>query len=217
MPSASIFRWRDGRGWLVLAPGSMDDPDIRALAVARASADGSLAVAVLDGDLAAADRRLDDFEELGATAGYLVDVLTEDDETIETRLAETSIVVLESGDDLETLKSALMGAALKGLETAFANGAIILAAGAPASLFGQLVYSGQGKLIEGFGWLLDAIVMPTAEDLSAHVRHILQAHSEFFSVGIGARTALALGPDGQVEIWGHRQIGIALGQNYAVR
>ncbi|MCC6611995.1 MAG: hypothetical protein IT320_00875 [Anaerolineae bacterium] len=217
MPSASIFRWRDGRGWLVLAPGTMDDPDVRALVAARASADGSLAVAVLDGDLTAGDRRLEDFEELGATSGYLVDILTEDDETIATRLAETSIVLLESGADLRSLKSSLMGAALQGLQTAFANGAYVLAAGAPAMLFGEWAYDGQDNLIEGFGWLQDAVVMPVAQDLSAHVKSVLQTYPELFSIGIGERTALALGPDGQVEIWGQRQIGVALGQNYAVR
>ena len=172
---------------------------------------------MLDGDLAAGDRRLEDFEELGATAGYLVDILTEDDETIATRLAETSIVVLESSDDLRNLKSALMGAALRGLETAFANGAIILAAGGPAMLFGEWVYNGQDNLIEGFGWLLDAVIMPTAQDLSTHVKPVLQAYPELYAIGIGAQTALALGPDGQVEIWGQRQIAVALGQNYAVR
>ncbi|MCL4248941.1 MAG: hypothetical protein KJ065_12415 [Anaerolineae bacterium] len=217
MPSASIFRWRAGRGWLVLAPASTGDPDIRALAVARASADGSLAVAVLDGDLAAGDRRLDDLEELGAPSGYLVDVLTEDDATIETHLAETSICVLESDADVLTLKSSLMGAAMRGLETAFANGAIVLAAGTPARLFGRLLIPDLDSPVDGFGWLLGAIVAPTVEDLSEQVRSTLQIYTELYAVGIGARTALALGPDGQVEIWGQRQIAVALGQNYAVR
>ncbi|MCA9905309.1 MAG: hypothetical protein KC547_15740, partial [Anaerolineae bacterium] len=184
MPSASIFSWREGRGWLVLAPASSGDPDIRALAVARASADGSLAVAVLDGDLAAGDRRLDDLEELGAPSGYLVDVLTEADDTIETRLAETSICVLESDADTLTLRSGLMGAALRGLETAFANGAIVLLAGTPALLFGRLVNSGLDMPVDGFGWLFSAIVMPAVEDLSEQVRTTLQIYTELYAVGI---------------------------------
>lgn len=215
MPSASIFRWRDGRGWLILAPGAAGDSDVRARAVQRASADGALAVATLSGDQRAADRLLDDLEEMGAPSGYIVDLLSEDDATVENRLAETSIVVIEMGSDLRQVRSALVGAAETGLRIAFANGGVILAEGLSAVMFGRWALQTNGALLEALGWLDDALIVPATPDLSTFARPVLQAHEAAYAVGIGAGTALALGPDGQVEVWGRREIAVTLGQRYS--
>jgi hypothetical protein len=193
------------------------DSDVRARAVQRASADGALAVATLSGDQRAADRVLDDLEEMGAPSGYIVDLLSEDDATVENRLAETSIVVIETGSDLRQVRSALVGAAESGLRIAFANGGVILAEGVSAVMFGRWALQTNGALLEALGWLDDALIVPATPDLSTFARPVLQAHEAAYAVGIGAGTALALGPDGQVEVWGRGEIAVTLGQRYSAR
>jgi hypothetical protein len=188
---------------------------MRARTVQRASADGALVVAMLNGDLAAAEALLDDLEELGAPAGYIVDLLSEDDATLENRLAEASIVVIEAAADIRQARSALVGAADAGLMRAFAAGAVILAEGLSAAMFGSWALQSNGALMEALGWLEEALILPAAADVSSLARPVLQSHDAAFAVGIGTGTALALGPDGQVEVWGRNEIAITLGQRYS--
>jgi hypothetical protein len=199
---------------LVLAPGAPGASDLRALAVQRIITDGPVAVASLTGDAIAADNLLDDLEEMGAPTGYIVDLLSEDDSTVEARLGDASLVVIEAGQDLRQIRSALVGAAEKGLTTAAGGGAVIVAEGQTAMMFGRWALQESGALLEGLGWLDDALILATPVDISLAARPVLQAHEAGYAVGIGAQTALVLGPDGQVEVWGKREIGVTLGHRY---
>jgi len=97
MPAQTIFKWRDGRGWLTLATGqgaAQEIDDIRARALQRTSADGGVAIVFLGDDPDAGERLLDDLEDLGAPTGYVVDVIAEDDATIRERLTDASVIVI---------------------------------------------------------------------------------------------------------------------------
>jgi hypothetical protein len=214
MPSASVFRWIDGNGILVLAPGTRGSSDIRAEVIGRSAADGALVCAIVNGLGAAADALLDDFEQLGATSGYVVDLITEDDATIETQLGEASIIVIESGKDIQTARSALLGAAERGIRAAYARGAVVLAEGLSALLFGRWVMREDHTLVDGLNWLSDALVVPTTHELSQIVKPILQQRPFGYAVGIGGSSALALEASGQVTIWGEGQIAVTLGRDY---
>jgi hypothetical protein len=214
MPSASVFRWMDGGGWLVLAPGSVANSDIRALALARVASGRLLACALVNGDSDDSDKMLEDLEELGAPTGYLVDLVAEDDETVESKLRDASIVVVESAASLRAAKASLTGAAERGIRAAYETGAVVLIEGLSAVFFGRLATQEDGQAVVGLGWLVDSVIVPTAQDLSTLVKPVLQTHSHLYAVGIGAGTALALGPNGEVEVWGARQIAVTLGQVY---
>ncbi len=217
MSSASIFRWRVGAGWLVLAPTLPPDSDLRAQAVQRANHNGALAVAMLNGDLGTSEALLDDLEELGAPSGYLVDLLMEDDAAIEGRLAEASIVVLEAAADLGHAISIMSGAALRGIEQAYSRGALILAEGASALIFAAVAVDSGGVDHKGFGWLDNAILLPETSDLTTLVRPILTAQPSLFALSIGSSTAMVFGPSGHVETWGAKRIVVTLGQHYSAR
>jgi hypothetical protein len=209
MPAQNVFRWLDGRGWLVLAGGG-ETGDIRAQALGRASADGGLACISLKGD----PLLLDDLEDLGAPSGYLVDLNTEDDKTIHDRLAEAGIIVIDSAPSVKEARSSLRGAAIEGIQQAFENGAVVLVEGVTAAAFGGWVLLSGGEVTEGLEWLENALVAPAIPDLATYARPVLIAQPSAIAVGIGQGSALALGPDGEVETWGEKRVTIALGNAY---
>jgi hypothetical protein len=159
---------------------------------------------------------LDDMDDLGAPSGYLVDVLTEDDKTIQSQLAEASIIVIEHPASVDDLRSALVGAAVEGMKAAFERGAMVLAEGAATSLFGSWLVSEAEQLAAGLEWLENALIVPFMTSIaeSEQARYVLETQPTAIAVGIGAGSALALGPDGEVETWGRRQVTVALGRSH---
>ncbi|PJF27889.1 MAG: hypothetical protein CUN53_02400 [Phototrophicales bacterium] len=218
MPSQSVFRWLDGRGWLVLAgagdPASESDfSEIRAKALGRMAADGAAAVVFL-GEASGADALLDDIEDLGAPSGYLVDIVTEDDETIRNRLTEAGMIVISGASSGAAARSALLGAAIDGIRAAYENGAIILVEGAASGAFGAYLLDADGTVSAGLGWLMNALILPGMASIGQAALPVLSVHPEAVGVGIGSGAALALGGDGEVEIWGARRVSVALGSAY---
>ena len=214
MPQASVFHWIDGNGLLILAPGTPGSSDIRAQAIGRAPSGGALVCAMVNGLGDSSDALLDDLEQLGAPAGYLVDLVTEDDETIEQALREASIIVIESGRDVQSARSALLGAAQRGIRTAYEQGAVVLAEGNSAVLFGKWMLAENAAVLDGFGWISEAVIVGVQGELSEQVKPLLAEHPHGYAVGITGNTALALGPGAQVSVWGDQQVAITLGTQY---
>jgi hypothetical protein len=215
MARNNVLRWQDGRGWLILSGGGADASDVRAQAIGRVSADGGVAYVSLSG--AQAEKALADMEDLGAPSGYLVDVLTEDDETIQAKLSEAGLVVIEGSASVDDLRSSLLGAAIEGIHVAFENGAVVLAEGRAASVFGEWVAQESGALTSGLEWVQSALILPAITSISQSeiAQSALSAQPSAIAIGIGEGSALALGPDGEVETWGGRQVTIALGADYS--
>lgn len=214
MAANNVLRWQDGRGWLVFA-GTVGDDDIRAAALGRVSADGALAYVCL-GMPDQCEHDLADLEELGAAAGYLVDVMTEDDDTIRQKLSDAGMIVIAGGGDAAQVRSALLGAAAEGILKAFANGALILVEGAAVQSGGAWVIAGADNLLLGLAWVENALLLPgiTSISESAAARSTLLKQPAAIAIGIGPDSALVLGPDGEIETWGGRRISIALGSGY---
>lgn len=206
-----ILRWPAGQGWMVFSGGNDDLGTIRAQVLRKAKPEGGVAYIGLSVD--DADEIMDDMAELGAPTGYLVDILTEDDDTIHTELKEAAVIVLSDEHPAEELQSALMGAALSAIREAYDGGAIILAEGRSAALFGGVYVSSADEAIKGVNWLEEAYVIPgmTTMQQSELARSALASQSASVVIGIGIGSALALGPGGQVETWGKRQVAIGLG------
>jgi hypothetical protein len=215
MAQNNVLRWLDGRGWLVFCGGHDASSEVRALALGRASADGGVAyISFGSGELG--EQALMDMEDLGAPSGYLVDVLTEDDQTIQNKLADAGIIVVESGISAAVVRSALLGAAVEGMKVAYQHGAVILAEGFSAAVFGAWITGDAASPVAGLAWFENIVVVPgiTTAEQSREVQAILSSQPAAIAVGIGLDSALALGPDGEVETWGKRQVTVTLGRNY---
>ncbi len=215
MARNQVIHWLDGRGWLVLASAGEAGSPLRAQALGRMAADGGVACISFRPSADASEQVLADLEDLGAPSGYVVDVLAEDDQTLTSRLAEAGMIVIEGGTSAEEARAGLIGAAVQGIRSAYANGAVVVAEGLSAMAFGAWVPTADG-IARGLTWLMDALVMPDTESLSdsSLARLVLAQQPQGIAIGIGAGSALALGPDGEVEAWGRGRVAIALGANY---
>jgi len=205
MPSVNVLRWIDGRGWIVLSGGA--DDDVRAMAINRSSADGGIAVIALDGS---GDDLNEDIGDLGAPSSYEVDVFTEDDESVENKIGEASVVLVSSAASADGARSALRGAAITGMLHAYQNGAVILLEGETAAAFGSWIISAA----EGLEWVEGAVILIGIQDAAARAKLILDAQPTAVALAIESGSALALGPDGQIEPWGNNQVTIALGSAF---
>ena len=214
MARNNVLQWRDGRGWLVLSGGHIPESDVRAQTIGHVDADGGVAYVSFGSNLEATEILMNDMQDLGAPPGYFVDVLAEDDDTIRLKLGEASLVVVESGASSAEMRSALMGAAVEGMQTAFENGAVILLEGKSASVFGAWLILETGEIRQGIGWLSQMFVLPGVTEVaqSEAGKEALKEEASALAVGIGEGSALALGPDGEVEPWGEGRVTIALGR-----
>lgn len=212
-----ILKYLSGRGWLVFSGGNTAGSPLRAKAIARAGAYGAtvyISLAEDDGDAL-----LDDMEDLGARTGFFVDPRYDSPEEIAEQMEMASLVVVEVGSSLDALHSALRGAAVEGLKTAYQRGAVLLFEGLASNLFGRWIVSDEGALLDGFDWVQNAFIEPQslgAEDSRA-VRAVLSEMADAVAINIDAGSALALGANGQVELWGEGNVTISLGRSYTAR
>ncbi|MFN8373908.1 MAG: hypothetical protein U0694_13660 [Anaerolineae bacterium] len=218
MPQANVLNWMDGAGWLILSGGK--DDEVRANALARVQADGGTVYLSLEGErlneISPTERTMEDLEDLGARTGYIVDVMAEDDQTLHDRIADAGIVVISGGESVEQLRSGLLGAAINGVKAAYEQGAVIYAEGYAAAVFGTWALLASGKTVGGVEWLKNTLVVIGLNSIvqSPPVQGLLKFQPEAIALGIAAGSALALGPEGEVEAWGKKQITIALGSSY---
>jgi hypothetical protein len=215
MPRTNVIRWRDGAGWIVLSGGgdfaTGETGDLEVEVLARMQAGDHIAYVWAGGDVETADQHLASLEDLGAPTGYLVDVLTEDDDTIRSQLSSAGLIIVGDGSDITNMRSGVLGAALDGISKAFEDGAIVMGIGRGAALFGSVV-DGQ----QGVDWVQGAIIAPyyNQEGVPEKLTDLLLKQPEAYGLGITAGSGLALGPNGQIEALGDRQVTVKLGHSF---
>lgn len=213
MPTRGLLTWLDGRGWLVLSGGESDaSSEIRAQALSRAPSGGAIYIS-LAGD--EGESLQEDLEDLGAPAGYVLD-LSEDRESLLKQMSEVGIIVVEGGESLDDVYDTLAGVPLEGLRKAYEEGAIILLEGMAVNLLGKWAMTDEGEILEGVDWVTNAFLEPGVSSIedSPAIQTILNEREEAVGVAIGLGSALALGGSGELEAWGEEQVVVALGRGY---
>ncbi len=209
MSVAAPFGWRDGEGWLILSGGAHHLGEIRAQALSRCNPGADIACISQADDMG--DAVMDDLAELGAPTGYHIDLAEPDNNLIYERITSAGLIVIEAhcGD---SLRRALSQTAVHALKQAHAGGALILCEGAAASLFGEHRWSAADGLMRGLNFVSGAVILPGGDDSSDQATRLVQsALPEVAVIGLARGSALALGPGGQLETWGNRDITIRLG------
>lgn len=215
MPQASLFKWRDGRGWIILSGGGVHGSDVETLALQKTPPGDPMVYIFAASDIEEGDKHLNVLEDAGAASGYLLDVTAEDDLTIREQLKEAGLIILGDGANIGGLRGGLVGAAIETIQHAYEEGASILAIGTGAAMLGAYYLNDKGELRPGFGWLHDSIIIPPASTIETEP--ILIQHPENYVIALGKESALAFGPNGEVERWGDSGTRIALGKSYLQR
>jgi cyanophycinase-like exopeptidase len=223
MGKAGPLRWRDGRGWLVLVGGGKPENITHILRAAiEAMSDESPVVfvptasAAPDGDHATSQRIITQIETLGGPVGYLAPIFTHTDATDlrnARRLAQAGLVYLGDGSAQQLVTALSDTPTLDALAAAYEAGAVVVAAGAAACALGAWGMCEQE--IVGWGWLPDALICPHTTEAST-LREAVKAHPECLGLGIPQDTALALGPDNQVQTLSAsgQQVTVVLGYRF---
>ncbi|MCA9893728.1 MAG: hypothetical protein KC615_12150 [Anaerolineae bacterium] len=212
--STPALRWKAGTGWLVFSGGNTISSPIRAEVLSRAKAAGHVAyISFADDD---GDELIDDMEDLGAPSGFLVDLNDPNTAQLTDDLRRASVIVIESGIDLDPMMNGVPQAAIDGFEEALNSGCIILVEGVGINLFGRWIMTDGGDLVDGLDWVENGFIEPGNEEgqSSYAIQSVLGQFPQAIAIAINPGSALALGYDNQVQVWGKKQVTITLGSNY---
>ncbi|MBZ0309816.1 MAG: Type 1 glutamine amidotransferase-like domain-containing protein [Anaerolineae bacterium] len=218
MPQSSIFSWQDGAGWLVLSGGgnfkNNETLDIDSAVLSRTVSNSPLAYIWAAGDADTADLYLDYLDELGGRTGYLIDIASESEKSVYEQLKDAGIIVIGDGQDVQQLHNHLHSGLLKAMTEAYENGATIYGQGQGAAFLAAWMNTGRTGLQPGLGWLANSIIVPyyTPEQQPQVKTWLHDVLPTAYALGLGKGAALALSPDGQVEVWGNQNITVLLGQ-----
>ena len=154
-----------------------------------------------------AQSTLEDMESLGAPSGYIVNPNFEEPETVYDLLTEAGIIVLEQDRSPLSVVEKLRGFLDQVLNVVHENGALILAEGASSTAFGSWLIE-ENELLPALSWLDDVLITTGKQNkLSGTPMTSLYLH-------IPDEAAIALGPDGMMEIWGNQDVQITLGSEF---
>jgi hypothetical protein len=128
-------------------------------------------------------------------------------------VATANMLVLVGGDarswidELDPLRSNIEAEDLLG------EGKLIFTMGPASSSLGSWVYFGEGEPIPGLGWLTGAIVLPEVEKPGeiTVVKQLLSREKYSYALGLPRGAVLAIGPEGEIEVWGVTPPSVALG------
>jgi hypothetical protein len=205
-PPHSFFLRPEGGGWLVLCGGPADDATL-ARAAALIQQAGTLVVLVpTASDREAVEARL---VECSIVCGVPGEILTLGGKVpMDERLSEASMVVLpdmaEAREIVEALEETGSGEVLLATMDA---GAVIVAEGRSAEALGEAVEADPPAA--GSGWLRQAVIQ--SRFVEGTPCRVLGKRPTLFRLGLGEHAALALGPEGEVEVWGEPAPTVTLG------
>jgi cyanophycinase len=223
MARAGPLQWLTGGGWLVLVGNGSPSEELAEHLLARADFARPIGfLPAAGGDIATGERLLEEYAALGGPSGYVVPIFTPTDaEEEENRhlLADAGIIFIGDGD-ASALAHALAGtAALRGMMEAFVRGALVVGLGAGAAPLGERVifpdistgrHMAEPVSTPGWGWIRGTVIVPRFHGAthSPRLRALLHTWPGLLGIGIPEGTALALGPNGEVETWGSGEITV---------
>jgi hypothetical protein len=100
---------------------------------------------------------------------------------------------------------------------ALGEGSLLCAAGEAAQALGTWVSScPSGPLSPGLGWLPGAIILPGETDPMEcpEIREALSGPGRKYALGLPPGAILAIGPEGEAEVWGDVRPTLALGRGW---
>ena len=204
-PPQSFFMRPQGGGWLILCGGPADDA-IAARAAALVQQAGQLAVLAPNAEAReAAEVRLAEF---GAVCGLPGETVILGSPMSDERFGEAAMIVIPDTASAATLaKTFEESGSGEILLMALEDGAVVLSEGGSSEALGEVIEA--EELGAGCGWLRQAVVQSHFEAGMACLA--ILKRPTLYRLGLGEHAALALGPQGRVEVWGEPAPTVTLG------
>lgn len=216
---AIFARGRSWSGWLVVAGGvpaiPLELPGIADRLLAKTHP--SLAAVWIDpepGPNPGIERLIEEIEPLLFAPVERVgpgDAMPDD-------AVDVGLILVGGGDPdcwLKTLGSAAMG---RWVSDRLDDGSAVFATGAAAAVLGSHVFDDEADPVgdTGLGWLTGAVLLPGILDPAdcPGVRQYLSKTVHSYALGLPEGTAVAIGPQGQIEVWTGEPPKIVLGRGW---
>ena len=221
MPQQGPLQWPDGEGWLVLlgggdrARGETDLVDAQVLSLVNL--DRPMVVLFSDGPRAAADDLLEHYTLLGGPGGEAFTLSEMTRAQLQAPafldlLREAGTLVLGGENPLPLVRNLHGTQALEHILRGFTTlqALTIVGTGGGAAAVGMWAVGPSPRflLAEGLDLLPNTVIVPhfTRTEDSPVLRQLSQIGPGLLGLGIPDGTALAFGPQGQVETWGRDQV-----------
>lgn len=221
MPQQGPLQWLDGEGWLVLlgggdvVRGETDGVDAQLLSLANL--DRPMVVLLSDGTHEDAEAILEHYTLFGGPGGEAFTLAEMTRAELEnprflSLLDEAGILYLGGENPLPLVRNVHGTTALAHILRGFSTlqALIIVGSGAGASALGMWAAgpAPQFLQVQGWGLVQNAVIVPhfTRTEDSVVLRCLAQLGPGLLGLGIPDGTALAFGPQGQVETWGAGQV-----------
>jgi hypothetical protein len=221
MPQQGPLQWPDGEGWLILQGGGdwrrgeTDIVDAQLLSIANL--DRPMLVLLADGTRTEADDLLEHYTLLGGPVGEAFTLSEMTRAQLETPafldlLREAGVLYLGGENPLPLVRNLQGTQALEHILRGFATlqALVIVGSGAGAAAIGTWAVGPAPQFLqaEGLGLLPNAVIVPhfTRTEESPVLRYLSQIGPGLLGLGLPDGTALAFGPQGQVETWGVGQV-----------
>ena len=219
---SQVFRHPPSVGWIVIS-GSVptfggESPQLAERLIERVDLSRT-PMCLLMGEVISEELRafIDDVEALLEAPAIVIRTQNVSELECEELYAAAGLILLTGGQaqdwmqTLEISESCLkMGRLLQECE-------LVLATGPVATALGSWVFVDiEKKPFPGLGWLEGAVVLPNVRDPVEipGVTELLSRHEHSYALGFPQGAILALGPKGEVEVWGGTPPTIALGRGW---
>jgi hypothetical protein len=200
---AKILNRPPGSGWLVISGGSLPDAQMLRVLELTDRAGTIIALAPRSEALAQTEEWLSTWLDLSGRPGNPVDCET--GTRLEEEIAEASLILIPDLFPPQVVAQGIgQSDAVEYLLGAIDEGALILAEGAAAEALGEVVEgrdaSGETDLTSGLNWIPSTLIQ--AHFTPSRSPDLLLKRPQLVRVGLPDGTAMALGPEGDREIWG---------------
>jgi cyanophycinase len=214
---------REGKGWLVLIGGTSDQwrttEAIDRAAIELMPANTPIAfvpAAACPPDYG--ESFLAIYQRLGATAGYIVPVhdrASAHDAANAKLLRDAGLIYFGGGETPQLLASMTGTPAADAIAEAYERGAVIAGMSAGAIALSAWGVSMGAGVLQGWGWLSRVLVsVHHGAEREAGLNAALRDHPDMLGLGLPEDAALALGPDGEIEVWGDEEIDLRAGATF---
>jgi hypothetical protein len=206
-------------GWLVVAGGVPSDPMELVLVSDRLleRTDPSLPAFWVDPERAANPAFERMIEDLDLVLSAPVERLGSG-EPAPVEVVDVGLIVMGGVDQgcwSEALRSSATGEWVAGR---LQQGSVVFAGGAAAAALGDRIFHERAEPegVSGLGWLPGAVLLPGVTDPADHptVKRYLTRTDHSYALGLPQGTAVALGPQGQVEVWAGDPPKLVLGKGW---
>jgi hypothetical protein len=154
-------------------------------------------------------------EDIGALLGTSVPRLAPHEMTPED-WAGAGLLILAGGDADGWARALAPGDASSHVLESLDEGGLLYAVGGAAEALGQWVFPEGEAPRRALGWLPGGVILTGRSDpaeMSGLPEHLAR-EDRSYAIGLGEGAALALGPGGEVEVWGEARPTIALGRGW---